>query len=360
MTRILTSDILIADVIAPVQGHAALGALVEAYHLRPGGKAQLNEEQATAFAEAFAQVDYEVVPGGSSANMLTTLSKLMPHKVDVRFVGIAGEGEHSKIIREAMAQAHVALVPEHMPVGVQARAAMSYVLVFPEGQCTIATVAGNARELLKPAVFAEHVVKNADVLLAQGSLWHKFHEEFADRLYALCMKHGRQFWLTLPTQAKPTAGECAKIIEMLPDATLVLGNEAEMLRLFPGALPDAAKKLQRLLQMEGRPPVKPERNDKIAFITLGERGCVLITQDKIEQIAAPYIAAGDIVNTIGAGDTAYAGFAAGYLKGLPAREAAQLGMALAGEKLRINAPRLPDPKATLEAKIPPLAALLAE
>ncbi len=360
MTRILTSDVLIADVIAPVEGNAALQALVDTYQLKPGGKISLDEAQAQAFAEAFSGVAYEVVPGGSSANMLTTLSKLMPQKVDVRFVGIAGEGAHSAIIRESMAEAHIALLPDHLPQSMEAKAATSYVLVFADGQCTIATRAGNARELLKPAVFAEHVVKNADVLLAQGSLWHKFHEEFADRLYALCLKHGRQFWLTLPTQAKPTASECQKIIHMLPDATLVLGNEAELIRLFHAPLNEAVQKLQHLLQMEGRPPIGPSRHDKTAFITMGERGCVLITKDKIEQVAAPKIAAGDIVNTIGAGDTSYAGFAAGYIKGLPVREAAQLGMALAGEKLRINAARLPDPYGTLRQKIPPLADLLAE
>lgn len=360
MTRILTSDILIADVIAPVKGHAALEALVGQYHLRPGGKAQLDAEQGKAFEDAFSQVEYRVVPGGSSANMLTTLSKLMPQRIDVRFVGIAGEGAHSAVIREAMAEAHIALLPDHVPHGVLARAATSYVLVFDDGQCTIATVAGNAREILKPAVFAEHVVKHADVFFAQGSLWHKFHEEFADRLYALCMKHGRQFWLTLPTQAKPTQAECAKIIEMLPDATLVLGNEAEIMRLFHAPLNEAVRQLQALLQQPGRRAMTPERHDKIAFITLAERGCVLITPEKIEQVAAPKIDSRDIVNTIGAGDTSYAGFVAGYLKGLPARDAAQLGMALAGEKLRINGPRLPDPKGVLEQTLPALAALLAE
>lgn len=358
MTRILTSDILIADVIAPVQGHAALQALVETYQMKPGGKIQIDAVQAQAFAEAFAQVEYQVVPGGSSANMLTTLAKLMPDDVDVRFVGIAGEGTHSTIIRQAMAEANITLLPEHLPQHMESHAATSYVLVFPDGQCTIATQAGNARELLKPAVIAEHVVKNADVLLAQGSLWHKFNEEFSDRLFNLCMKHGRELWLTLPTQAKPTAGECKKIIGMIPDATLVLGNEAEIIRLFHAPLNEAVKKLQALLKTKGRPPV--EHGKKLAFITLGERGCVLITPESIEQVGPPKISEGEIVNTIGAGDTSYAGFVAAILKGMPPKEAAQLGMALAGEKLRINGPRLPDPYGTLKEKLPPLAEMLRE
>lgn len=358
MTRILTSDILIADVIAPVEGNAKLAALVENYQLKPGGKILLDDAQAVVFAEAFADTEYQVVPGGSSANMLTTLSKLMAGKVTVRFVGIAGEGVHSTLIRQAMAEAHIPLLPDHLPQNMDAMAATSYVLVFADGQCTIATRAGNARELLKPAVFAEHVVKNAEVLLAQGSLWHKFNEEFADRLYTLCLKHERQLWMTLPTQAKPTQGECEKIISMLPDATLVLGNEAELIRLFHAPLNDGVKKLQGLLKMKSRPAYA--HGDKVAFITLGERGCVLITPDSIEQIGAPKIAAGDIVNTIGAGDTSYAGFAAGIIQGMGAKEAAQLGMVLAGEKLRINAPRLPDPFGALKARIPALAEQLRD
>ena len=360
MTRILTSDVLIADVIAPVEGHEAMEALVRKYQLRPGGKIQIEAADAQAFADAFAEVPCRVVPGGSSANMLTTLAKLMPEQVKVRFVGIAGEGAHSAIIREALAEVRVGLLPDRIQHGVKALAATSYVLVFPDGQCTIATLAGNARDLLKPAVLAEHVMENTDILLAQGSLWHKFHTCFADRLYSLCMKYERQLWLTLPTQAKPTDAENVKIMEMLPDATLVMGNEAEIIRLFKMPLNEAVRKLQELLQTKGRPLSKGKRHDKIAFITLGERGCVLITPQKIEQVGAPRIAVGDIVNTIGAGDTAYAGFAAGYLKGLPAREAAQLGMVLAGEKLRINAPRLSNPLEALASKLPPLAELLAE
>lgn len=357
MTRILTSDILIADAIAPVRGHPALEALVSDYQLRPGGKLRLDEAQARVFADAFAQVEHMVVPGGSSANMLTTLAGLMPGQVDIRFIGIAGEDAHSEIIRQAMARQHIALLPDHLPTSMEAVAATSYVLVFADGQCTIATRPGNARELLKPAIIAEHVVKNADILLAQGSLWHKFHEEFADRLYSLCMKHARQLWLTLPTQAKPAASECAKILSMLPDATMVLGNEAEVMRLFHAPVHEAIKKLQAVLDIPGRPA--GQKSVKTAFITLGGRGCVVVGPSGIEQIGAPDIAAGEIVNTIGAGDTAYAGFAAGIIKGMEPAQAARLGMALAVEKLRINGPRLPDPLQTLMHARPPLAELVA-
>ncbi|MBY0408468.1 MAG: hypothetical protein K2Q01_12320, partial [Rickettsiales bacterium] len=120
MTRILTSDLLIADIIAPIAGNPGLQLLVDAHKLKPGGKVKLTDEQAQSFADAFAQVEYAVVPGGSSANMLTTLSKLMKGQVDVRFIGIAGEGAHSAVIRQSLADANISLSPDHLPHGLEA------------------------------------------------------------------------------------------------------------------------------------------------------------------------------------------------------------------------------------------------
>jgi sugar/nucleoside kinase (ribokinase family) len=357
MTRILSGDILIADVIAPLDGNRQLWHLVEKYHMAPGDKQSLDETQLTEFSTALKGVSCTVTPGGSSANMLTTLSKLLGREeVEVRFLGMPGNGAYSDTIRESMLESGISLVPERFPLCLSnMEPAVSYVFTYPDGQCTIATYSGNAREVLKPAMIAEHLVKNSEVVLVQGSLWHKFHPEFSDRLLKLCEKHHRRLWLTLPTQPNLSVEEKEKFMSALRSASLVFGNQAELQRMYGLPLDQSLQHLQKTLRDHER---AADESHVIAFITFGKDGAAVVGAHSIEQVAPMRVDDGEILNTLGAGDTAYAGFAAGYLKKLPDMVSAQLAMTLAAEKLRFNGPRLPDPKTTLNTVAPDFAQML--
>jgi len=356
MTRILSGDLLIADVLVPMTGSPAIEALIEKYQMQPGAKMALNDEQLKEFKAALDGVEHTVMPGGSSANMLTTLCKILGKEIEVRFLGMAGDAKYCSIIRDSLIEAGITLVPERFPGGhVLMQSAVSFVFVYPDGQCTTATNPGNAREILKPAMIAEHLVKNSEIVFVQGSLWHKFQTDFADRLVKLCSKHQRQLWLTLPTQAKPSGEEIDHFLKVLPDAHLVFGNHAELERLYGASLDEGLNKLQKAFRDRER---VQEDKKSVGFITFGKDGAAVVTTQNIEFVQPIKIKGKEIVNTIGAGDTAYAAFAAGHLKQLPEMTSAQLAMALAGEKLRTNAPRLSDPKATLSAAAPDLARML--
>lgn len=357
MTRILSSDLLIADVIVSVSATQELRALVEHMQLRAGGKYTIDESQLKAFESALRSVPEVVAPGGSSANLLTTLSKLLRKEVEIRFVGVVGEGAHYEMVRQALRESQVGLIPEHIPHGVRTSEARSYVLVYPDGQVTTATFPGNAKQVLRPALLPEHVVEHSDVVLMQGSLWRKLHAEFVERLYYLTRKHACDLWLTLPTQYDLTSQEAQQFLEVLEHAALVFGNMSELTRLFNCSFSDAVGKLQRLMRLGGRNT--HDVTAGLAYITLGARGCVLVTRDVAEEVPAILPEGMTVQNTIGAGDTAYAGFAAGYLKRLPLRDAAQLGMLLAGEKVTLNHTRLPDPLGSLKRLSPRLAEALS-
>ena len=356
MVRILSSDILIADVIIPIIDFPELMHLVEQYKLQPGGKTSLDDAQLEIFSKATSAYPLNIVPGGSSANMLTTLARIMGPDTAIRFFGVVGDGAYCDVVKAALEEVKITLMPDkshfnHLP----SLGAVSFVFVLPDGQCTIATHPGNARDVLKPAMITDHVVKHSDVLLAQGSLWHKFQPEFADRLYQLCLKHDRQLWLTLPTQSRLGAEAAEKFRHMVPDADLLLGNEGELSRIYDMPLKPALKQLQvafkdRRRSGSGREPV--------GFITLGKNGAAFVTTESIEHSAPEVLRADEIINTLGAGDTAYAGFAAGHLKQLSNIKSAEIAMTLAGEKLRISNPRLPDPMKTLYSVTPELARLL--
>jgi sugar/nucleoside kinase (ribokinase family) len=337
MIRIISSDILIADVITPLSGSAALSALVAQYELKPGSKTAISREQFEAFSAAVAGLPVTIVPGGSSANVLVTLAKLLPKKVEVQFLGVAGHGISGNMIHSSLTEAGIRLIPEHAPES--AETAVSYVMLLPDGQRIIATWPGNARELLKTELITEGLVRDSDAALVQGSLWWKMEQGYADRLLTLCRQHNKEIWLALPTYSRSGNGQSDLFGGLLPAADLVLGNEEELIRICHGDLESSLKALQRVFREHGGAPV--------GFITLSERGAALVDANTIEFIPPAVSASGAIVNTLGAGDTAFAGFAAGHLRKLPPHACAELAMQLAAEKLKVNGPRLPDPLASL-------------
>jgi sugar/nucleoside kinase (ribokinase family) len=339
MIRILSSDLLVADVIVPLAGHGQVEAIVEKYHLAPGGKIALAKTQFEELSAAIAGIPVIIAPGGSSANMLVTLSKLLAGEVAVDFIGVAGEGLSSRMIRASLDEAGIALHPAALAASDVAKTAVSYVIVFPDGQRTIATYPGNASELLKPEMITDALVGSCDIVFMQGSLWKKMEAGYPQRLLDSCLSHGKELWLALPTSALYSQ-PLQQFNQTMAQARLLLGNEEELARIYQTSVDAALQQLQNTFaQNTGEP--------QLGFITCGDRGAAIIRREGIERIGSVALPAQAIVNTLGAGDTAFAGFAAGYLKKLPDKQSAQIAMALAGEKLKINAPRLPDPRTAL-------------
>ncbi len=94
--------------------------------------------------------------------------------------------------------------------------------------------------------------------------------------------------------------------------------------------------------------------EQAAFVTLGEAGAAIITKDHgIEHVSSTNQ---EVVNTLGAGDTSYAGFIAGYVlkkqnPDITFKDCADLAMWLAGEKIKLNSPRIPDIQKLLQGKL---------
>ncbi len=157
---------------------------------------------------------------------------------------------------------------------------------------------------------------------------------YADRLYGLCREYKKDIWLALPTYSLAGGEHTDTFREAISQAHIILGNEEELARIYATSPEAALEKLQGAFSGE-----------QVGFITCGVRGAALVTTERVEMIAAP--PAANVVSTLGAGDTAFAGFLAGYIRKKDYRECADIAMALAAAKLSVNAARLPDPKAAL-------------
>ncbi len=391
--KILTSDILIADtVIAYNQNEdkrAEIDTLVKDFKLRPGDKIALNKEQFEAFSSRIEGLATTIYPGGSSANTTTTLNNLLgPERVDATFLGVAGEGTYSNIIRKSLRDSRVKLIPHTLPAGSPSpQTAVSFVVVFDDGQRAIATYPGNAKDIIKKNMITDEMVKDCDALLVQGSLWQKLDRDVANELLIKRWAQNKELFLCLPTHAK-FGEENADIFQyFMPSANLVLANDDE-LAITCKTMTAAEKELWTTQKKDGTVeekraaeinleaarlsareivrdqfanisalPERPEMNQKqVAFVTRGEKGISVITKDGIEDIPAAEI--DKITNTLGAGDTCFAGIIAGHIQGLSNKQCAEMGGYLAREKLSANGARLANPRASLERGAPHAVAKL--
>jgi sugar/nucleoside kinase (ribokinase family) len=399
-TKILSSDILIADVISSHINNRDIQALVLKHGMRAGEKIGLHQDAFPAFQKATDGRSSLIEPGGSSANMLTTLSKLMDRDVDVTFLGVIGnEHLHGRttpngnpqpvdvhdMIKTSLDEARIRLLPDLSAYnGTVPQTAISHVVVYPDGQRTIATFSGNAHKILNEAItneMAERLVKDTDVVFLQGSLWKKFGAAFADRLVDLRWKHKKELWLALPTYSQFGWENRGRFQWLLKSANLVLANIGELARtcnimgdevseakMTKDQKEAALHALQNAFRAEGddfrakgerfyEKKDMPHRNRQVGFITLGNEGAAVVTANDIIYVKAAQV---DVANTLGAGDTAFAGFAAGYLKHLSPETCAQIAVALAGENIKVEGPRIPKPREALHNAARHLCAELFE
>ncbi|MCE2927407.1 MAG: carbohydrate kinase family protein [Rickettsiales bacterium] len=355
MTKVLSSDILIIDANIKLSDNLEMARLAEKYELMPGAKTALNAEQFTEFSRALVGYPVTFTPGGSAANTLTTLSKLMGDELECQFIGVVGKSAYSQMIRDGLHEAHVKLIPEDIHGEPRPESAVSFVLIYPDGQRTIATYPGNAKEILKPSLITDDLVSGHDAIFIQGSLWQKLGPEFPDSLMEKRWAYGKELWLAMPTHAKFGEEKADLFQWLIPSADVVLSNEEELARIYKTTPDHALQKLQdafkanrtsdRLLKIS---------HHQVGFITRGEKGAVVVMRSGLHPIDSVAIDPKDIKNMVGAGDTAFAGFLFGMQKGMSHELSAQIAMRLAGEKLKINQARLPSPKETLKSVMPEL------
>jgi sugar/nucleoside kinase (ribokinase family) len=393
--KVLTSDILIIDSIIQVKDNPSrkqqIDSLVKEFHLAPNSKTALTREQFERFSELTEGLQMSFVAGGSSANTLTQMSKFLgPDRLKGTFIGIKGQGLYSNIIKRGLDEAGVTLYPKNLPHDVPSpQSAISFVIVFEDGQRAIATYPGNAKEIITPKYLPDHeleeMVKDSDALLVQGSLRQKLSPEFFDKMLQYRWEHNKELWLCLPTHAKFAEDNADLFQYYVPSVNKLLANDDELALMAKfmtaeqhkewtwtekngvtaeereaatAKLEDArSKAMDRVLDIFQHKSVlrdKPEMcQNQTAYITRGKKGAVVINKDGMEFIPVAEFD-GKIVNNLGAGDATFAGILSGYMQGLNEKACGELGMFFAREKLQVDAARIPEPRKALERSVPEL------
>jgi sugar/nucleoside kinase (ribokinase family) len=210
--------------------------------------------------------------------------------------------------------------------------ARCYVLVTPDGERTMNTYLGAAQNLTPADLDADQIAA-ARYTYLEGYLWDPPQAKEAFRKAAtIAHQAGRKVALTLSDAFCVDRYRDEFLNLMRTGAVdLIFANERELHSLYQTADFDSA--------------VAALRNDvKLAAVTRSEKGCIVVSRESNEAVAAAPI--DKLVDATGAGDLFAAGFLIGLARDQDHRDAARLGAIAAAEVIQHLGAR---PEASLQA-----------
>ncbi|MBI5165128.1 MAG: adenosine kinase [Magnetospirillum sp.] len=194
--------------------------------------------------------------------------------------------------------------------------ARCFVLVTPDAQRTMLTYLGACIELTPDDVDAD-IIANSEITYLEGYL---YDPPLAKRAFlkAADAAHqaGRLVSLSLSDPFCVDRHRTAFLDLVANHVDILFANEAELCALYQAEAFDEAVRAVR-------------GNAKVAAITRGIKGSVVITEDDVHVIAADTVA--QVIDTTGAGDLYAAGFLTGFATGRDLATCAVLGGIAAGE-----------------------------
>jgi len=284
-----------------------------AQKMQKGGMALIDEARAKTIYDAMGPAMQ--ISGGSAAN---TIAGVASFGARAAFVGKVKDDEVGRIFRHDITKAGVTFDTKAATDG--PATARSYIMVTPDGERTMNTYLGAAQNL-HPDDIDETQIADAAITYLEGYLWDPTDAKDAF-LKAAKIAHGanRMVSLTL-SDAFCVDRYRAEFIKLLRDGVidLLFANEAELKSLYETADFDTAVAALR-------------KDAKLAAVTRSEKGCVVVSPEKVEAVPAAPIA--KLVDTTGAGDLFAAGFLTGIARGRDHVTAGKLGALAAAEVIQ--------------------------
>lgn len=281
--------------------------------MNKGGMMLIDEARAEAIYEAMGQAVES--SGGSAANTIVGAASFGARAA---FVGKVKADSLGEAFAHDIRAAGVAY--DTAPASEGPSTARCYIIVTPDGERTMNTYLGAAQDLHPQDVMDDAIAASA-VTYLEGYLWDPPHAKQAF-LKAAKVAHGagRQVALTL-SDAFCVDRYRTEFLQLLRDKTvdILFANERELHSLYETGDFDTA--------------VNALRTDaRLAVVTRSEKGCVVVSGNTTEAVAAEPI--DKVVDATGAGDLFAAGFLVGHSRGKDLRTAARLGAIAAAEVIQ--------------------------
>ncbi len=257
----------------------------------------------------------QLMPGGSSVNVLKGLSKLGHHCTLVVKVGDDAAGQ---FFVNRLCDQGIHLLMEKMP----SPTGKSACLVTPNGERTMRTFLGESG-----------ANANLDLNTCDFEMLNLFHLEGYQLKHhdlvnsAIELSRQNHALISIDLSSFEIARAEKKFVDSLLDdgkIDILFANQDEALALTGLCPQEACKHLSSVC--------------KVAVVTMGEKGCFVQTGS--EQIYFPAYSV-PVVDTIGAGDLFISGFLHGYLNQWPIEDCAWLGSLLASQVVQVIGAEIP-------------------
>ena len=209
------------------------------------------------------------ISGGSAAN---TIAGVASFGARGAFVGKVKDDEVGRIFRHDITKAGVTFDTKAAVDG--PATARCYIMVTPDGERTMNTYLGAAQNL-HPNDIVESDIADAAITYLEGYLWDpKDAKEAFLKAAKIAHRAGRMVSLTL-SDAFCVDRYRAEFVHLLRDdvVDLLFANEAELKSLYETADFDTAVAALR-------------QDAKLAAVTRSEKGCVVVSREKVETVPA--------------------------------------------------------------------------
>jgi sugar/nucleoside kinase (ribokinase family) len=301
----------IVDIIASVDDRFLL-----THRIAKGSMTLIDEFRAKELLKALADNQQTMsslheVAGGSAANTMAGLASLGGNGL---FLGKVSDDRLGKVFGDSMAATGIRFHSGNSKAS--ASTASSMIAVTPDGQRSMNTFLGACREMV-PDDVDEDEVASARILYIEGYLWDEENAKQASRKAIAAVKGaGGRIALTLsdPFCVGRFRDEFLHLLDK--DVSILFANEEE------------AKALFRVEDFDGV-IAGAKKWGGIAALTRSAKGCVIIEEGMVHEVAAAPVAR--VVDTTGAGDQFAAGFLYGMTHGKGLADCGRLGALAAAE-----------------------------
>ena len=309
----LKYDVLgIGNAIVDVIARAEDDFLVQ-QKMHKGGMALIDETRAEAIYDAMGPA--VEISGGSAANTIVGVASFGGRAA---FVGKVKDDQLGKVFAHDIRAVGVTFDTKAAADG--PATARCYIMVTPDGERTMNTFLGAAQNLTPNDIDA-NAVSAASITYLEGYLWDPPQAKEAFRKAAQ-IAHGADRMVALTLSDAFCVGRYRdEFLNLMRTGAvdLIFANESELKSLYETSDFDAG--------------IAALRNDvKLAVVTRSEKGCVVVSRDGNEAVAAAPI--DRLVDATGAGDLFAAGFLTGLARGQDHRNSARLGAIAAAEVIQ--------------------------
>ena len=251
------------------------------------------------------------VSGGSAANTAVGIASLGGK---ASYIGKVKDDEMGKLFAADLEKSGVGFSTPFARSGPST--AVSFVLVTPDAQRTMATYLGACHNLT-PHDIDESVVANAEVSYLEGYLWDPpLAKDAFRKVLDVARRAGKTTSLSLSDTFCVDRYRDEFLELLLGDVDILFANETELLSLYK------TRRLNDALE-------HARSHCQIVAITQGKYGSIVASGNETYQISAETVYS--VVDTTGAGDLYAAGFLFGLSRRLPLCECGKIASMAAAE-----------------------------